>query len=182
MRPTPPIMTWSSHWTSRSRGGTEEKTRSTTRFSRGDAYSNRGCVCGCHCKDGCVANVLQDHQEKSAICCMLALVVDTQQSRCFAVPRCIMLDCRECVDHWRTQCSVSSAHDVYIDKSSSLPLSLSLHPSPAAWERPGWFTSTGKNTTVLPYDWKGFYGHNKNENYGYLDLINGERTFGWPGV
>lgn len=53
---------------------------------------------------------------------------------------------------------------------------------PAGWERPGWFSTSVSDTGVRAYDWKGQYGNSKHHTYPYHDLINGERTFSWPGV
>ena len=50
------------------------------------------------------------------------------------------------------------------------------------WERPGWFSSAEADTGVRDYDWKGYYGNTKHATHPYHDLINGERTFSWPGV
>lgn len=46
------------------------------------------------------------------------------------------------------------------------------------WERPGYFL-TGESTLVRPYDWYGNYGHGKNEDSKYEDVLKKEYKFGF---
>lgn len=50
------------------------------------------------------------------------------------------------------------------------------------WERPGWFVtgSDVKRPEVKAYDYYGHYGYEKNENYGYGNIIKAENSFNWP--
>eukprot|EP00794_Sanderia_malayensis_P015715 gene15715-17300_t len=47
------------------------------------------------------------------------------------------------------------------------------------WERPGWFTKR-EVPQVLPYDYYGSYGLEKNENYAYERLLKQDYTFDFP--
>lgn len=46
------------------------------------------------------------------------------------------------------------------------------------WERPGYYIR-GDTTTVQPYDWYGNYGHNKNADTKYEELLKKEYRFGF---
>lgn len=46
------------------------------------------------------------------------------------------------------------------------------------YERPGWFNPNGYSP-VPPYDWYGAYGHPRNLDKRYLNLLKGDKTFGF---
>lgn len=47
------------------------------------------------------------------------------------------------------------------------------------WERPGYFRKESKPTVVQPYDWYGNYGHSRNEDTMYEDILKNEYRFGF---
>jgi sarcosine dehydrogenase len=47
-----------------------------------------------------------------------------------------------------------------------------------AYERPGWFNPQGY-APIPPYDWYRAYGHTPTPDKRYLNLLKGDRTFGF---
>uniref|UniRef100_A0A915KXL9 Uncharacterized protein n=1 Tax=Romanomermis culicivorax TaxID=13658 RepID=A0A915KXL9_ROMCU len=50
----------------------------------------------------------------------------------------------------------------------------------AGRERPAWFSRDGSCQGIRPYDYLGFYGHEKHKDYSYRDTVRMGHTFDYP--